>query len=128
MLLLRGPQVQSESFTLGTLEKMGCTYQTWSVLDKVTKLAFETEHCGRVHQKRPCSAGLLTVAMALVLGAESVRMVGISMKAGYHYLKDAEPQSWWRDHVDADKLALRVLSERYGDRLSGALVRREVAA
>lgn len=82
LLMLRGPVVQSESFTLATLAKLGATVNTWSVLDKVTKLAFETEHCGRVHPKRPCSAGLLTVAMALVLGAESVRMVGDLAEAG----------------------------------------------
>lgn len=128
LLMLRGPVVQSESFTLATLAKLGASVQTWSVLDKVTKLAFEMEHCGRVQLKRPCSAGLLTVAMALVLGAESVRMVGISLKPGYHYLPHELPMPWWRDHIEADKLALRVLSERYGDRLSGALVRREVAA
>lgn len=123
LLLLRGPKVASESFTLATLDVLGCHYDSWSVLDKTTKRWFEGEHCGRVSENRPCSAGMLAVAMALWCGAAHVRMVGLSLKPGYQYMPHAQPASWWRDHVAADRLAVQVLSARYGDRLSGSLLK-----
>lgn len=122
ILLLRGPKVASEEYTRGALDRLGCTYESWSVLDKVTKLAYEREHCGRVSDTRPCSAGVLTVAMALWCGAAHVRMVGFSLSPGYQYLPHMTPQSWWRDHVHADRKAVQILAARYGERLSGSLL------
>lgn len=122
VLLLRGPKVASETYTLDALDRMGCRYHTWSVLDKTTKRWFEGEQCARVKDSRPCSAGVLTVAMALWCGAAHVRMVGFSLLPGYHYLPTERPQSWWRDHVEADQRAIKALAKRYGDRLSGSLV------
>ncbi len=123
LLLLRGPKVASEQYTLDTLVRLGVRYQDWSVLDKVTKRQFEQDVCARVRDNRPCSAGILATAIALHVGAASVRMVGFSFKPGYHYLPNAEPQAWWRDHLEADQKALAVLSARFGDRLSGAILK-----
>lgn len=122
LLLLRGPKVASEAFTLETLDRLGCRYQSWSVLDKVTKRKFEGVHCGRSQENRPCSAGILTVAMALVCGAAHVRMVGFSFAPGYHYLPTVKPEYWWRDHIHADRRALSILSSAYRSRLSGSIL------
>lgn len=122
LVLLRGPAVASEGYTLSKLQKMECQYESWSVLDKVTKRWFERDQCQRVRDNRPCSAGLLTVAMALYCGATHVRLVGFSFAPGYHYLRDTTPAYWWRDHVEADKRALLALSSRYPGRLSGAIL------
>lgn len=122
LLLLRGPKVASERGTLETLTRLHCSYSTWSVLDKPTKRWLEGELCARIDDKKPCSSGLLAVAAALWCGAAAVRLVGFSLTPGYHYLPKERPQSWWRDHVEADKRALVALTARYGSRLSGDLV------
>ena len=122
LLLLRGPKVASEAYTLGALDRLGARYNSWSVLDKTTKRWFEGEQCGRVRDDKPCSAGILTVAMALWCGSSHVRMVGFSLKPGYNYIKNSNPPPSWRDHVEADRRAIRILSERYGSRLSGSLI------
>jgi hypothetical protein len=128
VLMLRGPKIASEQLTLTALAAMHCRHQSWSVVDKATKRWLEGELCDRREDKRPCSSGILAVAMALYAGAASVRLVGFSFKPGYHYLQKEQPQSWWRNHVDADKRALHALTSRYGERLTGDLVRQAVAA
>lgn len=120
LLLLRGPKVASEPETLETLRIRGASWQTWSVLDKPTKLWLEVECCGRTD--KPCSSGILTVASVLWCGAAAVRLVGFSFAPGYHYLPTTPAPRWWRDHVEADRRALRVLRGTYGARLSGTLV------
>ena len=127
ILFLRGPKVASEGYTLTALKQMGARYQTWSVLDKPTKVWIEQKVCDRKRQNRPCSAGILSVAMALWCGASHVRMVGFSLKAGYHYLPNETPKSWWRDHLEADQRALKALGAQFGDRLSGSILQ-QVAA
>lgn len=118
VLFLRGPKVASESDTLTTLRHLRCSLGTWSVLDKPTKRWIEGELCGRLDDKKPCSSGILAVACALYAGAASVRLVGFSFTPGYHYLPKEKPQSWWRDHVAADRRALATLHHRFGSRLS----------
>jgi hypothetical protein len=127
LLLLRGPKVASEDYTLATLQRLGAQYQSWSVLDKVTKRYFEGQVCHRVRDNRPCSAGILTVAMALWCGAAHVRMVGFSFAPGYHYLPNETPAYWWRDHQESDRRALVALKARYGSALSGEILK-QVAA
>jgi hypothetical protein len=130
VLMLRGPKAKdaSEKDTLAHLDLIGCRYNTWSVLDKPTKLDLETRLCDR-HAKEPCSSGILATAIALDCGAVSVRMVGFSLAPGYQYIRDPKmpPQRWWRNHVDADRRAIRALHARYGARLSGSLIE-QVAA
>lgn len=121
-LLLRGPSEATEGHTLAVLRTLRCTVDSWSVLDKPTKLQMERDWCGRVSEKEPCSSGILAVAIALFCGA-SVRMVGFSFKPGYHYLRDRKnPPTWWRNHVDADRRAIGRLRAFYGAKLSGDLV------
>lgn len=127
LLMLRGPTDASERDTLAALAQLGCLHHTWSVLDKPTKRWLEGELCARVADKSPCSSGILATAIALWCGASAVRMVGFSLKAGYHYLPNAQPQSWWRNHVDADRRAVLALRARYGAQLSGAILK-QVAA
>lgn len=127
LLLLRGPKVASEKDTLETLRQRHAHWQTWSVLDKPTKRWLEGELCARVDDKAPCSAGMLATACALWCGAASVRLVGFSLKPGYHYLPKAQPSRWWRDHVAADQRAIRALCQRYPGQLSGAIVPTDVA-
>jgi len=127
LLFLRGPKVESEQYTIETLQAIGTQFLTWSVLDKVTKRDFEGKVCARVSDTRPCSAGVLSTAIALYCGASSVRMVGFSFRPGYHYLPGAEPQYWWRDHIEADKRALKALSTRFGSRLSGDILQKVAA-
>jgi hypothetical protein len=128
LLMLRGPKVASEQLTRKALAAMTSTHQTWSVVDKVTKRWIEGELCDRRDDKKPCSSGILAVAMAFYAGAASVRLVGFSFSPGYNYLPKERPEKWWRDHVEADKRAIQSLSARYGDRLMGDLVREAVAA
>lgn len=128
LMLLRGPKVASEQLTLTALVAMKCSYHSWSVVDKATKRWIEGELCDRRDDKKPCSSGVLAVAMALYAGAAAVRLIGFSFSPGYHYLPKERPEKWWRDHVDADRRALSVLSARYAGRLSGDLVREAVAA
>ncbi len=113
ILLLRGPKVASERSTLEMLKSWRCAYQSWSVLDKPTKRWIEGELCARADDKKPCSGGILATALALWCGASSVRLVGFSFTPGYHYIKNDHPQTWWRDHVAADKRALAALQQRY---------------
>ncbi len=127
LLLLRGPKVASEGYTLDTLHRLGVQHASWSVLDKTTKREFERQMCKRVRDHQPCSAGILTVAIALYCGASHVRMVGFSLKPGYHYIKDQQPAYWWRDHLHSDRRALSALTDRYGSALSGDILK-EVAA
>jgi len=127
LLLLRGPKIASECYTLAALERLHFTAATWSVLDKPTKRWLEGELCARTDDKQPCSSGVLAAAVALWCGAASVRLVGFSFMPGYHYLPNERGASWWRNHVAADKRALAVLMARYPGGLSGALVQ-EVAA
>jgi hypothetical protein len=127
LLLLRGPKVASEVGTLAALQALDVVFQSWSVLDKVTKRWFEGEVCHRVSEMRPCSSGVLAVAMALWCGAVHVRMVGFSFHPGYHYLPKVAPQYWWRDHVEADRRALKALTARYGHRLSGEILQKVAA-
>jgi hypothetical protein len=127
LLLLRGPSVASEGFTLAALDGHGTQYQSWSVLDKVTKRWFEGQVCARVRDSKPCSAGLLTVAIALWCGAAHVRMVGFSFAPGYHYLPNEDPAYWWRDHVEADQRAIRALLAAFEGRISGPILQ-QVAA
>jgi hypothetical protein len=112
----------SEAWTLARLDKLGCRYGSWSVLDKLTKRWMEGEICGRTDDKAPCSSGILTAAIALWCGAASVRLVGFSFTAGYHYLPGQSAPPWWRNHVDADRRAIQALRQRYGVRLTGDLV------
>lgn len=126
LLLLRGPKVASERFTLATLDRLETVYHSWSVFDKSTKRWLEGQECNRVRDNRPCSAGILAATIALVCGATAVRLVGFSFVPGYHYLPHTKPGAWWRDHVEADKRALKALASRYPGRLAGALL--EVAA
>lgn len=121
VLMLRGPKDATEKDTLAMLEALGCRYHTWSVLDKPTKRWLEGELCART-EKEPCSSGILATAIALWCGAASVRLVGFSFTPGYHYLKAATPQRWWRNHVPADRRALRALQARYGPQLSGSIL------
>lgn len=127
ILFLRGPKVASEGYTLTALRQMGTQHQTWSVLDKPTKVWLEGKVCNRTRTNRPCSAGILSVALALWCGAAHVRMVGFSFKAGYHYLPHETPKSWWRDHLEADQRALKALWAQFGTRLSGPILE-QVAA
>jgi hypothetical protein len=130
VLMLRGPKAKdaSEKDTLAALDLLGCRYDTWSVLDKPTKLDIETRLCAR-RAKEPCSSGILATAIALECDAASVRMVGFSLAPGYHYINDKKqpPQRWWRNHVEADRRALRALQARFGSKLSGSLLE-QVAA
>jgi hypothetical protein len=109
------------------LDGHGTQYQSWSVLDKVTKRWFEGQVCARVRDSKPCSAGLLTVAIALWCGAAHVRMVGFSFAPGYHYLPNEDPAYWWRDHVEADQRAIRALLAAFEGRISGPILQ-QVAA
>jgi hypothetical protein len=127
LLLLRGPKVASEGYTLATLEALGVQYQSWSVLDKPTKRWFEGQVCHRTSENRPCSAGVLVTAIALWCGAAHVRMVGFSFSPGYQYLPKVQPAYWWRDHVDADRRALKALATSFGDRLSGPILAKVAA-
>ena len=122
VLLLRGPKEATEKDTLAMLKHLGCRYHGWSVLDKPTKRWLEGELCGRERDQDPCSSGILTTAMALWCGAASVRLVGFSFAPGYHYLKTQRPQSWWRNHIPADRRALKALQRRYGAQMSGAIL------
>jgi hypothetical protein len=123
VLMLRGPKAKdaSEQHTLAMLETLGCRVGTWSVLDKPTKLHIEKTLCER-RDKEPCSSGILATALALYCGAAAVRMVGFSFVAGYQYLPKERPAAWWRNHIPADKRALRALQARYGSVLSGAIL------
>jgi hypothetical protein len=127
VLMLRGPKIPSEGDTIAALKHVGCRYHSWSVLDKPTKRWLEGEICGRESDKKWCSSGILATAIALWCGAASVRLVGFSFKPGYHYLPRQPGESWWRDHVKEDRIALRALQARYGARLSGAILQ-DVAA
>lgn len=127
VLLLRGPKEATEKDTLAMLEHVGCRYGTWSVLDKPTKGWLEQDLCGRVHEKQPCSSGILSVAIALWCGAAAVRLVGFSFTPGYHYLPKERGQSWWRNHIPADQRALKALQARFGSRLSGAILEKVAA-
>jgi hypothetical protein len=120
-LLLRGPKDASEKDTLAALDLLGCRLNTWSVLDKPTKFDMETKLCERREKEGPCSSGILATAIALWCGAASVRLVGFSFTPGYQYLPKERPASWWRNHIPADKRAVRALQARYGDRLSGSI-------
>ena len=122
LLFLRGPKVASELYTRDHLERIGARWTSWSVLDKTTKRWLEGQECGRKREADPCSAGVLAATVALVNGAASVRLVGFSFVPGYHYLPKARTGSWWRDHIGADKRAIKVLAERYPGKLSGALL------
>lgn len=121
VLMLRGPKEASEQDTLAALAQLGVTYQTWSVLDKPTKLWMEKATCARM-EKEPCSSGILATAIALWCGAESVRMVGFSFNPGYNYLPKERPANWWRNHVSADRRALKALRAHYGATLSGSIL------
>lgn len=122
LLLARGPEKATEAATLALLAKLHCTYQSWSVFDKVNKLAIEQHYCGRVDVKQPCSSGLLAVALCFATGAASVRMAGFSFQSGYFYIKQKQAPGWWRGHRDSDKRAIAALRARYGEKLSGDLV------
>lgn len=125
-LFLRGPKPSdaSEDGTLAALERLACRPQTWSVLDKPTKRWLEGELCARKVDKQPCSSGILATAIALWCEAASVRLVGISLKAGYHYLPhERHAPAWWRNHVEADRRALAALYRTYGPLLSGAILK-----
>jgi hypothetical protein len=128
VLMLRGPKAKdaSERDTLAALDIRKCRYNTWSVLDKPTKLWLETKLCARIHDK-PCSSGILATAIALYCGAASVRMVGFSFTPGYAYLPKQRGASWWRNHVDSDRRALRALQARYGSTLSGDILEKVAA-
>lgn len=122
--MLRGPKRATEDATLAQLDQMQCRYETWSVIDKPIKRAFEEDVCGRKGESDPCSAGVFATALALWAGAVGVRMVGFSFTPGYHYLKNSGRLiARVRGHVEADTRALRRLATRYGTRLSGRLVR-----
>jgi hypothetical protein len=121
VLMLRGPKEESQKDTLAALGQLNVMLGTWSVLDKPTKLHVETSLCAR-KDKEPCSSGILATAIALWCGAESVRMVGFSFTPGYNYLPKERPQSWWRNHVNADRRALVALRARYGAKLSGSIL------
>jgi hypothetical protein len=126
VLFLRGPKEESEGDTLAHLQQLGVRYHTWSVLDKPTKLHLEKTLCART-EKEPCSSGLLATAMALYCGAASVRMVGFSLKPGYHYVTGQRPAPWWRNHVAADQRALKALQDRFGSTLSGSILEKVAA-
>jgi hypothetical protein len=113
VVLLRGPKYATEDATLGWLDRAGCAWASWSVIDKPTKLWFEQKHCGRKGEGEPCSAGIFIAALAFWLGAASVRLLGFSFRPGYHYMKGATH----RGHVEADKRALKILRRQLGDRL-----------
>lgn len=113
VLLLRGPKIATEAATLAVFSRLGCSYQSWSVLDKPTKRWIEGELCGRRDDKQPCSSGILAAAIACWCGAARVRLVGFSLKPGYHYIKHEQPQNWWRDHVQADRRAIKALKADY---------------
>jgi hypothetical protein len=123
VLMLRGPKAKdaSEQHTLAMLQTLGCRVGTWSVLDKSAKLFIEKTLCER-RDKEPCSSGILATALALYCGASSVRLVGFSFVPGYHYVKKERPAAWWRNHIPADKRALRALTARYGSVLSGSIL------
>lgn len=121
VLFLRGPKDASEPETLAALKELGVRHHSWSVLDKPTKLYVEKGFCARLDNK-PCSSGILAVAIALWCEAASVRMVGFSLKPGYHYIHKERPQSWWRNHVEADQRALKAMRLRYGAILSGSIL------
>lgn len=128
ILFLRGPKVASEALTMATLKRQRVSWSSWSVLDKPTKRWLEGELCGRLDDKKPCSSGILAVAAALWCGAASVRLEGFSFEPGYHYLRNQRPESWWRDHVAADRRALTSMRHRYGSsHLVGPIMRRSVA-
>jgi hypothetical protein len=48
-----------------------------------------------------------------------VRLEGISLKPGYHYLPNREGEAWWRDHVKADRRALQCLRQRFQEKIQG---------
>jgi len=118
-VFLRGPKHMSEAATLERLRSRRCEVATWSVLDKPTKRWLEGEYCGRVDDKQPCSSGVLAAAMALWCGAASVRLSGFSLQPGYQYLPKQTPQPWWRDHIEADRRALRLLRQRFKTQIQG---------
>jgi hypothetical protein len=118
-LFLRGPKHASEQHTLERLHARDCRVERYSVLDKPTKRWLEGELCGRTDDKQPCSSGILAAAVALWCGATSVRLEGISLKPGYHYLPNREGEAWWRDHVNADRRALQTLRRRFHDKIHG---------
>jgi len=129
VLMLRGPKEASEQDTLAALAQLGVTYQTWSVLDKPTKHWLETETCARPGKSlsgrkdtEPCSSGILATAVALWCGGAPVRMVGFSFSPGYQYLPHERPANWWRNHVSADRRALKALRARYGETLAGSIL------
>lgn len=129
LLFLRGPKPAdaSEDRTLAALKQLQMRYQSWSVLDKPTKRWIEGEWCARKADKQPCSSGILATAIALYCGAAMVRLVGMSLAPGYHYLPKARPMGWWRNHVEADRRALVALAARAGGRLSGEILERVAA-
>ncbi len=127
VVLLRGPKDASEDATLAMLKRLECRHHSWSVLDKPTKRWLEGEVCARKSDKAHCSSGILATAVALWCRAESVRLEGFSFVPGYHYLPQERGASWWRNHIDADRRALRALQEHYGARLSGAILERVAA-
>jgi len=127
VVLLRGPKIASERFTLAALKPIGCEYSTWSVLDKPTKGFIEHAVCARPRpdDKEPCSSGLLAVALVLSCGAISVRVIGFSFRPGYQY----DSTESYRGHVHADRRALVALRERFGPRLHicGCLLKKVAA-
>lgn len=125
-LFLRGPKEATEKDTLAMLQQLGCRVGAWSVLDKPTKLWIEQDLCARA-EKEPCSSGILATAIALFCGAASVRLVGFSFTPGYHYLPGQRGPAWWRNHVQADRRALRALQKRYGAQLAGAILQKVAA-
>jgi hypothetical protein len=122
-LFLRQPKAASEPLTLERLQARDCVVRQYSCLDKPTKRWLEGEYCGRKDDKQPCSSGVLAAAIALWCGAASVRLEGFSLKPGYHYLPKVRPEAWWRNHIDADRRALRLLRQRFHSRIMGDIFR-----
>jgi len=127
IVLLRGSKVASEEGTFERLDQLCVRRESWSLLDKTTKAHVESILCDRnLGEKRPCSSGLLAVAVAFWCGASNVRMEGFSWSPGHHYKLPQPIQKRWHDV--ADKRALKELYQRFGDRLQTTLLKRKVAA
>jgi len=117
---LRSPIRPTEDESLQRIRKMHAQYQSYSVIDKPIKRWLEELICDRQDGVgTACSAGIFSAALALWSGARRVRLVGMSWKAGYHYLPNVQTI---RGHVTADERALHALMARYPGQLVGALV------
>lgn len=101
------------------LRVQGTTYDQAVVITRTDRARIEVKAGARTPamRKHALSAGLFAVAVCLWAGAERVRAVGVSWRAGYAYLPGVELPPATRGHVEGDRLALAALEARHGRRL-----------